>query len=324
MIKLAGFRPRGQALGPEETGMADDKQRKGDIGGKGKGGKTSRRAFDITTDDLPDDVAERALESGGFPYSEKMGRKTYEKELRRLQIELVHMLASVRKNGERVVIVLEGRDAAGKGGAINRLTAHLNPRSAHVIALSKPTETEAGQWYFQRYLSSMPTAGQVAIFDRSWYNRAGVEPVFGFCTPQQTKKFLDEAPHVEAMLARDGVRLIKIFLTIGREMQMKRLHARWRDPLARWKLSDIDFKAIEKWDDYSRAYNAMLEATDRAEGPWTIIRANDKRRARLEVIRHILLNVDYEDKDRKAVGEADGRIVHDAQDYMRDGGEPAR
>jgi polyphosphate kinase 2 len=299
--------------------MPDDKQSKNNkAGGKG------RRAFDLTTDDLPEGVDKRALQSGQFPYSEKLKSKPYEKELRRLQIELVRMLASVKKNGQRVVIVLEGRDAAGKGGAINRLIAHLNPRSAHVIALSKPTETEAGQWYFQRYLSNMPTAGQIAIFDRSWYNRAGVEPVFGFCTPSQTKHFLEEAPHVEAMLARDGIRVIKIFLTIGREMQMKRLHARWRDPLARWKLSDIDFKAIEKWDDYSRAYDAMLEATDRAEAPWTIIRANDKRRTRLEVIRHVLLSLDYEGKDKKAIGDADDRIVIDAQEYLRDGGEPER
>ena len=286
--------------------------------------KPDWRKFDFKLDDLPKEIDDRALASGGFPYAEKMKVKTYETELRALQVELVHMLACVKTSGARVAIVLEGRDAAGKGGAINRLTAHLNPRSAHVVALSKPTETEAGQWYFQRYLSHMPTAGQIAIFDRSWYNRAGVEPVFGFCTQDQTARFLEEAPHVEAMLARDGICLIKIFLAIGREMQMKRLHARWRDPLARWKLTEIDFKAIAKWDDYSRAYDAMLEVTDRAEAPWTIIRANDKRRARLEVIRHILLSVDYEGKDRKAIGSADDRIVLDAQAHLRGGGEPGR
>ena len=299
--------------------MADDKQRS-------KSDKAARRdrGFDITSDALPEDIAARALTSGHFPYSEKMKRAPYEDELRRLQVELVHMLANLKKNGQRIAIVFEGRDAAGKGGAINRLTAHLNPRSAHVVALSKPTETEVGQWYFQRYLAHMPTAGQIAIFDRSWYNRAGVEPVFGFCTPQQTQQFLKEAPNLESMLARDGIRLIKIFLTIGREMQMKRLHKRWRDPLARWKLTDIDFKAIEKWDDYSRAYDAMLEATDRPEAPWTIIRANDKRRTRLEVIRHVLLSLDYEGKDKKAIGACDHRIVLSASDYLHNGGEPAR
>jgi polyphosphate kinase 2 len=298
--------------------MPDDKARNG---GKGK---KRPQAFDIRSDDLPKDVEARALMSGGYPYDHKMKRKPYEKELRRLQVELVRLLASVRTNGERVVVVFEGRDAAGKGGAINRLTAHLNPRAAHVVALSKPTETEAGQWYFQRYIEHMPTAGQIAIFDRSWYNRAGVEPVFGFCTPEQTRRFLEETPHVESMLARDGLRLIKIFLSIGREMQMKRLHARWRDPLARWKLSDIDFQAIEKWDAYSRAYDAMLAATDIAEAPWTIIRANDKRRTRLEVIRHILSSLDYEGKDKEAIGAADDRIVLDARTYLNDGGEPER
>jgi polyphosphate kinase 2 len=296
--------------------MPDDKHRKTST--------SAWRKFDITRDELPQPVESHALISGGFPYPDKMKVTAYKRELRALQVELVRMLACVKKSGARVVIVLEGRDAAGKGGAINRLTAHLNPRSAHVVALSKPTETETGQWYFQRYLANMPTAGQIAIFDRSWYNRAAVEPVFGFCTQEQTKRFLEEAPHVEAMLARDGMCLIKIFLSIGREMQMKRLHARWRDPLARWKLSDIDFKAIGKWDDYSRAYNAMLEATDSTDAPWTIIRANDKRRARLEVIRHILLSVDYEGKDKKAIGCADERIVLDAQAYLRDGGEPGR
>jgi polyphosphate kinase 2 len=302
--------------------MPDDKHRKS---GKAEAKAKARdRKFDIKADDLPDHVAKHALASGDFPYSDRMKSDDYEKQLEALQIELVHMLASVRKNRERVVIVFEGRDAAGKGGAINRLTAHLNPRSARVIALSKPTETEAGQWYFQRYLAHMPTAGEIAIFDRSWYNRAGVEPVFGFCTPEQTEHFLEETPHVESMLARDGIRLIKIFLSIGREMQMKRLHKRWRDPLARWKLSDIDFQAIEKFDDYSRAYDAMLAATDRAEAPWTIIRANDKRRARLETIRHVLLSLDYEGKDKKAVGEADDRIVLSAQTYLKNGGEPER
>ncbi len=284
--------------------------------------KAKAGSFDIRSDTLPDHIAKRALTSGHFPYTEKMKRKPYEKQLRALQIELVRMLASVKKNGERVVIVLEGRDAAGKGGAINRLTAHLNPRSAHVVALTKPTETEQGQFYFQRYLSEMPTRGQIAIFDRSWYNRGAVEPVFGFCTPQETLHFLAETPNVEAMLARDNIRLIKIFLTIGREMQMKRLHARWHDPLARWKLSDIDFKAIEKWDDYSHAYDAMLAATDTQDAPWTIIRANDKRRARLEVIRHILLSLDYEGKDAKALDTADAQIVLNAQTYLTDGGEP--
>jgi polyphosphate kinase 2 len=293
----------------------------GKSGGGKKAGK-DKTGFAVDAKTLPRHIDDAALTSGHFPYAEKLKRKPYEKELRRLQVQLVRMLASVKARQERVVIVFEGRDAAGKGGAINRLIAHLNPRSAHVVALAKPTETERGQWYFQRYVAKMPTAGEIAIFDRSWYNRSGVEAVFGFCTPEQTRQFLAETPHFEAMLARDGIKLIKIFLTIGKEMQMKRLHARWHDPLARWKLSDLDFQAIEKWDDYSRAYDSTLSATDRAEAPWTVVRANDKRRTRLEVIRHILLMLDYEGKNPEAVGEADPHIILSATTYLQDGGEP--
>ncbi|MDO9441361.1 MAG: polyphosphate kinase 2 [Beijerinckiaceae bacterium] len=284
--------------------------------------KSERAAFAIDSDTLPEAIDKAALASGDFPYDAKMKSKPYEDELYQLQIQLVRMLAGLKERGERLAIVFEGRDAAGKGGAINRLIAHLNPRSAHVIALGKPTETERGQWYFQRYVAHMPTRGEIAIFDRSWYNRAGVEPVFGFCKPEETEAFLRETPHFESMLARDGVKLIKIFLTIGKEMQMKRLHSRWHDPLARWKLSDIDFKAIEKWDDYSKAYDAMLSATDSAEAPWTIIRANDKRRARLAVIRHVLSCVDFDGKDETVVGEPDPKIVLTARRYLKDGGEP--
>ena len=297
--------------------------------GKGRHGKDKRHnnggsgeAFRVDADELPKAVEDAALTSGDYPYDDKLKRKHYEKELHALQIQLVRMLAGIKARGERLALVFEGRDAAGKGGTINRLTAHLNPRSAHVVALGKPTETERGQWYFQRYIDHLPTRGEISIFDRSWYNRAGVERVFGFCTPEETEHFLEETPHFEAMLARDGIKLIKVFLSIGREMQMKRLHARWHDPLARWKLSDIDFKAIEKWDDYSRAYDAMLKATDRAEAPWTIVRANDKRRTRIETIRHILRMVDYDGKDEKIVGDSDPRIVLRARDYLKDGGEP--
>lgn len=293
----------------------------GDAPAKGKK-KAGSDGFAIDTDQLSKAIDEAALTSGHFPYADKMKRKPYEKELRRLQIQLVRMLASVKARGERVVILFEGRDAAGKGGSINRVTAHLNPRSAHVVALPKPTETERGQWYFQRYIAELPARGEIAIFDRSWYNRAGVERVFGFCSPDETRQFLAETPHFEAMLARDGIKLIKFFLTIGKEMQMKRLHARWHDPLARWKLSDIDFKAIEKWDDYSHAYDAALAATDRAEAPWTVVRANDKRRTRLEVIRHILTVLDYDGKDAEVVGSIDPRIVLSATTYLENGGEP--
>ena len=271
--------------------------------------------------DLPKDIDEAALTSGSFPYDKRLSEEAYEKDLRKLQIELVKVLNWVKDSGERLAIVFEGRDAAGKGGAIQRLTQHLNPRSARIVALGKPTSTEAGQWYFQRYVAQMPTKGEIAVFDRSWYNRAGVELVFGFCTPQESAHFIQEVPGFESMLVRDGVRIVKFFLTIGREMQMKRLHKRWRDPLDRWKISEIDAKAIEKWDAYSAAFEDMLSQTDSAAAPWTIIRANDKRRARLEVIRHVLDVLPYTDKDSKAVGKPDRKIAISAATFLGTGGE---
>lgn len=277
--------------------------------------------FEIRTPKLPEDIKKNALTSGNYPYEKKLKRKEYEQELRDLQIELLKALNWARSSGERVVIVFEGRDAAGKGGTIKRLTEHLNPRSARVVALTKPTEQERGQWYFQRYVAHMPTRGEFSIFDRSWYNRAGVERVFGFCTPEETESFLNETPGFEAMLARDGKFLIKFFLTIGPEMQMQRLHARWHDPLARWKLSDLDFQAIDKWNDYSTAYETMLRHTDTAPAPWTILRANDKKRLRLEAIRYVLNTLPYKGKDEKLVKNIDRKLVLSAANFLGMGGE---
>jgi polyphosphate kinase 2 len=278
--------------------------------------------FDVRR--LPKWIEEASIRSGGYPYDKKMKRKAYERELRLVQIELLKLLAWVKDRGERVVVVFEGRDAAGKGGVIARVTQHLNPRSVRVVALPKPTDVEARQWYFQRYVAHVPPRGEIALFDRSWYNRAGVERVFDFCSPGETEEFLREAPVFEAMLARDGVHIIKIFLSVGLEMQMKRLHARWHDPLKRWKLSEIDFKAIEKWDDYARAFERMLAATDSREAPWTVALANDKRRERLAVIRHILTTLPYKGKDEKAIGPLDRSILLTAAEFLSKGGEEER
>jgi len=207
------------------------------------------------------------------------------------------------------VPVFEGRDAAGKGGVIKRFMAHLNPRQVRVVALPKPTDRERGQWYFQRYVEHLPTAGEVGLFDRSWYNRAGVEPVFGFCSLEETAEFLEEAPKFEAMLVRSGLRLFKFWLTIGREEQLRRLHARRHDPLKHWKLSPIDLKAIEKWDDYTRARKTMFAETDTTVAPWAVIKANDKRRARINAMQHLLSELPYDHKDETLVAEADPRIV---------------
>jgi polyphosphate kinase 2 len=263
-------------------------------GGKAAGQHKSKTtahpelAFDIEAEALPKAIDEKAFASGGYPYNKKYKRKHYEKELEPLQIELQKLLGWVRETGERLVIVFEGRDGAGKGGAITSFTQHLNPRQARIVALSKPSDTEKGQWYFQRYAAQMPTAGEIVLFDRSWYNRAGVERVMGFCTSEQSEDFLREAPAFEGMLTRDGVRLVKLFLTIGREMQMSRLHARWHDPLKRWKLSPIDLTAREQYDDYTKAREAMLAATHTIHAPWTLIDFNDQRIGRLTLIRDLL------------------------------------
>lgn len=281
----------------------------------------SRPAFDIEAETLPAAIVDAAIHSGDYPYSKPMKRKRYARELEPLQIELLKLLDWVRKEGERLVIVFEGRDGAGKGGTIARFTQHLNPRYARIVALSKPSDVESGQWYFQRYAVEMPTAGEIVFFDRSWYNRAGVERVMGFCKPEQTESFLHEAPAFERMLIHDGIRVIKIFLTIGREMQMTRLHARWHDPLKRWKLSALDFEAIPRFDDYSRAFEQMLAQTSTAHAPWTVVRANDKLRTRLNTVRHVLRAVPYADKDEAVIGKVDDAVVVPVDRYLAAGGE---
>lgn len=283
--------------------------------------KQAIAGFRLDDLDLPPEIDAAAFRSGNYPHKDKLKSKTYERELRALQIELLKAQTWVKAQGERVVVIFEGRDAAGKGGAIHRFTQHLSPRDARVVALPKPTPTEQGQWYFQRYVGQLPTRGEIAIFDRSWYNRGGVEPVMGFCTPEQTDKFLHEAPQFEAMLVRDGIRLFKLFLTIGQAMQLKRLHARYTDPLKQWKLSPIDHQAVGKWDAYSSAYDRMLQATDTVDTPWTIVKANDKLRTRLTAIRAVLGGLPYPDKDEKLVGAQDSKIVLSAEAFLANGGE---
>ncbi|MCO5732563.1 polyphosphate kinase 2 [Rhizobium sp. SSA_523] len=269
----------------------------------------TKRAFDIDDPKLPDWVADAALSSGGYPYPKKLDGDTYDAQLKALQIELVKAQTSFQASGRRLMALFEGRDAAGKGGSIFAIRAYLNPRSARVVALTKPTETEAGQWYFQRYVSHFPTRGEIVLFDRSWYNRAGVEPVMGFCTPEQHQVFLREAPVFERLLVDDGIHVFKFYLNIGREMQLKRFHDRRHDPLKVWKLSPMDIAALGKWADYSRYRDEMLEQTHTPDAPWTVVRANDKRRARINIIRHLLLSIDYEGKDTSVIGEIDRKIL---------------
>ena len=268
-----------------------------------------KRRFDIDNPVLPDWIEEAALRSGDYPYKKKLKEDEYQAELKSLQIELVKVQFWQQATGERVMAVFEGRDAAGKGGSISAATAYMNPRSARIVALTKPTETERGQWYFQRYVSHFPSAGEFVLFDRSWYNRAGVEPVMGFCTPEQYERFLKETPRFEKMIVREGIHFFKFWLDIGREMQLKRFHDRRHDPLKVWKLSPMDIAALGKWGDYSDKRDRMLKDTHTDVAPWTVIRANDKRRARLNQLRHILHSLDYDGKDEKAIGDIDGKIL---------------
>jgi polyphosphate kinase len=272
--------------------------------------------FNIDDPDFPKLLDELALGSGRYPYDKKLKREIFEEELQRLQIELVKLQAHNIKTKGRLLLLFEGRDGAGKGTCIKALTEHLNPRNTRDVALTKPTETERGQLYFQRYAVHLPTAGEIVLFDRSWYNRAGVERVMGFATEDQIAVFLREAPEFEGLLVRDGIKLFKFFLTIGREMQLKRFHERRHNPLKQWKLSDIDIAALTRYDDYSKAQVEMFRFTHTTIAPWTVVRANDQRRARLECIRVVLSAIDYEGKDAKAVGQVDSSIVGAGPDYF--------
>lgn len=246
---------------------------------------------------------------GSYPYAEKMLRTEYESLKQPLQIELLKMQNWVKETGQRVVILFEGRDAAGKGGTIKRMMEHLNPRGAHVIALEKPSEHERGQWYFQRYIKHLPSAGEIVLFDRSWYNRAGVEKVMGFCSPHEYLEFMRQAPEFERMLVRSGIILFKLWFSVSREEQLRRFQQRRLDPLKQWKLSPIDLASLDKWDDYTEAKESMFFYTDTADAPWTVIKSDDKMRARINALRFILDSMPYSNRDTQVVVPADPLIV---------------
>ncbi len=279
------------------------------------GGK--QRVYDIDLPDLPDWIEDEALRSGGFPYDKKLSQKDYDAELTALQIELVKVQFWMQKTGERVMALFEGRDAAGKGGAIHATLSYMNPRSARVVALTKPTETERGQWYFQRYVSHIfRQPGEFVLFDRSWYNRAGVEPVMGFCTPEQIRGLpRTRCPDFEKLLDREGIQSrSSFFITIGREMQLKRFHERRHDPLKQWKLSPMDLQSRVRWEQYTKAKE---ETFARTNIPEAVIHANDKRRARVNLIRHMLLSLDYEGKDLEKIGKLDKKIIGSGPDFLK-------
>ena len=283
---------------------------------------TPENLWSLDFGELPPQIAALAFPHGpGYAYDRKLKRKIYERRLKALQIELVKFHKWVRETGRRVVLVFEGRDAAGKGGTIRRFTWHMNPRAARVVALPKPSDTERGQWYFQRYVAHMPTSGEIVFFDRSWYNRGGVERVMGFCTRDQWEAFFEEAPRFEAMLRRDGIHLFKFWLTESRAEQLKRFYERKNDILKSWKLSPIAYASVGKWDDYTRAIADIFRHTDTPENPWTVIDSNDQRRARLEAIKVVLTAFDYDGKDEEAIGAVDEKLVFSGADWLKAHGE---
>ncbi|MDG9723074.1 MULTISPECIES: polyphosphate kinase 2 [unclassified Streptomyces] len=255
------------------------------------------------------------------PYDHRVRRSAYEREKRILQIELLKMQRWVKETGQRIVVLCEGRDAAGKGGTIQRFTERLNPRGARVVALDKPTEREAGQWYFQRYVAHLPARGEIVFFDRSWYNRAGVERVMGFCTEPEYRQFLQQAPLFERLLTDDGILLVKFWFSVSRAEQRTRFAIRQVDPVRRWKLSPTDLSSLDRWDDYTAAKVDMFRATDTSHAPWTVVKNNDKRRGRLEAMRSLLDRCDYPAKDHQTVGPPDPLIVGPADTLLEAGEE---
>ena len=256
--------------------------------------------------DLIKSAKKRRIINPDYPYQKAWAKDAYEAEMAALQIQLVQMQSWVKETGQRVAVVFEGRDAAGKGGTIKRFRENMNPRSARVVALSKPTETEAGQWYFQRYIKHLPTAGEVVFFDRSWYNRGVVEHVFDFCTPDQRESWFNQVGDFERMLADDGIKLFKIWLNVGRATQLKRFLDRENDPLKQWKLSWIDVAGLSKWDAYTTAIGETLDRTHTPHAPWTVVRSDDKKRARVNAMKSVLHQLDYPDK---YIGETEKNIA---------------
>ena len=267
------------------------------------------RASDAARREQGDRELAEGWREGRYPYRHLMSRKNYEREKYKLQVELLKLQAWVKETGQRVVILFEGRDAAGKGGTIKRFMEHLNPRGARVVALEKPTAEERGQWYFQRYVKHLPTAGEIVLFDRSWYNRAGVERVMGFCTDDEYLEFMRQAPEFERNLVRSGLILIKYWFSVSRQEQRRRFKERKSHPLKQWKLSPIDLASLDKWDEYTRAKEAMFFHTDTADSPWTVIKSDCKKRARLNALRYVLHRAPYSNKDLELIGPIDPLLV---------------
>jgi polyphosphate kinase 2 len=270
----------------------------------------------------PDEELAPDWRTGGYPYKNLMSRKRYESHKYQLQVELLKLQMWAKETGQRIIILFEGRDAAGKGGAIKRFMEHLNPRGARVVALEKPSENERGQWYFQRYVQHLPTAGEITLFDRSWYNRAGVERVMGFCSDTDYEEFMRQAPLFERQLVRSGIHLIKFWFSVSRKEQRRRFKERELHPLKQWKLSPIDLASLDKWDDYTKAKEAMFFETDTADAPWTVIKSDCKKRARLNAMRYALHKLPYANKDDRNIGPIDSLLVGRAHVVYERGERP--
>jgi len=273
---------------------------------------------------VPDHIVEkvctskrRRLIGPQYPYKTKADREEYEQDKAALQVELLKLQKWVRDTGERIVMIFEGRDAGGKGGTIKRFMEHMNPRQAHVIALTVPSPREQGQWYFQRYISTLPSKGEMALYDRSWYNRGVVEPVMGFCTPEQHKLFLKQAPVFEKMLVDDGIRLYKFWFSVSREEQFRRFKSRETDTLKQWKLSPVDQDGLKRWDEFTKAKNMMFDKTCVDWAPWTVIRSDCKKRARINCMRHVLNSLPYEGKNDKVAVPPDPKVVGSVKDMYK-------
>jgi polyphosphate kinase len=283
--------------------------------------QAARRSSTVDAVD-PNEQLNKDWRSGAYPYKNLLSRKVYEAQKYLLQVELLKLQAWAKETGQRIVILFEGRDAAGKGGTIKRMMEHLNPRGARVVALEKPSEVERGQWYFQRYVQHLPTAGEIVLFDRSWYNRAGVERVMGFCSEDEYQEFMRQTPQFERQLVRSGVHLIKFWFSVSREEQRRRFKERKAHPLKQWKLSPIDLASLDKWADYTKAKEAMFFETDTADSPWTVIKSDCKKRARLNAMRYLLQKLPYTNKDPKNLGTLDSLIVGRAHVVYERGERP--
>ena len=286
----------------------------------------------MSTEDTDDDDPRLIAPDGqpvdtwreGYPYAERLPRTEYERQKRLLQIELLKLQSWVKDTGQKLVVLFEGRDAAGKGGTIKRFTEHLNPRGTRVVALEKPSERERTQWYFQRYIAHLPAAGEIVLFDRSWYNRAGVERVMGYTDPRDYMEFLRDAPDLERMLVRSSIHLVKFWFSVSQSEQRTRFLIRQIDPVRQWKLSPTDLASLHRWEDYTAAKEAMFFYTDTADAPWTVVKSNDKRRARLEAMRAVLARFDYPEKDHEIVGVPDPAVIGPATSLFEHGERPGR